>query len=56
VGQPARLRALRHAPRFSATPAGLDLPAMPPGSHAPAWEGEAGHSAAPCLPAAGRAH
>jgi hypothetical protein len=56
VGQPAMLRALRHAPRFSASPAGLDLPAMPPGSHAPAWEGEAGHSASPCLPAAGRAH
>ena len=34
---PATLRALRHAAVFSATPAGWDLPSMPPGSHPPAW-------------------
>jgi hypothetical protein len=56
VGQLATLRALRHAPRFSATPAGLDLPAMPPGSHTPAWEGQAGPSAPSGLPVPGRAH
>jgi hypothetical protein len=31
------LRALRHAAQFSATPAGFDRPAMPPGSHAAEW-------------------
>ena len=31
------LRAMRHAPQFSATPAAWPRPAMPPGSHAPAW-------------------
>jgi hypothetical protein len=37
AGQGATLRALRHAAVFSATPAGWDRPAMPPGSHPPAW-------------------
>ena len=32
-----RLRALRHAAQFSRTPAVWIRPAMPPGSHAPAW-------------------
>lgn len=32
-----RLRALRHTAQFSRTPAGWTRPAMPPGSHAPAW-------------------
>ena len=31
------LRAARHAARLSATPAGWDRPAMPPGSHPAAW-------------------
>ena len=31
------LRAVRHAPQFSVTPAQWRRPAMPPGSHAPAW-------------------
>jgi hypothetical protein len=35
--QPATLRALRHAARFSATPAHWDRPSMPPGSHPPVW-------------------
>ena len=39
AGQPATLRAMRHAARFSATPAGWSLPAMPPGSHPPQWSG-----------------
>lgn len=39
VGTPATLQALKHAPRFSATPAGLERPAMPPGSDPPAWSG-----------------
>lgn len=33
----ARLRAVRHAAWFSATPAVWVRPSMPPGSHAPAW-------------------
>jgi crotonobetainyl-CoA:carnitine CoA-transferase CaiB-like acyl-CoA transferase len=32
-----RLAALRHAARFSATPAGYTRPSMPPGSHALGW-------------------
>ena len=32
-----RLRAVRHAAVFSATPAGWDRPSMPPGSHPPLW-------------------
>jgi crotonobetainyl-CoA:carnitine CoA-transferase CaiB-like acyl-CoA transferase len=32
-----RLTAMRHAAQFSITPAGWDLPSMPPGTHAPAW-------------------
>jgi hypothetical protein len=32
-----RLSALRHAAQFSRTPAHFALPAMPPGTHAPAW-------------------
>jgi len=32
-----RMRATRHAARLSATPPRWDLPAMPLGSHAPAW-------------------
>lgn len=31
------LRAVRHAAMLSATPAGWDLPSVPPGSHPPAW-------------------
>lgn len=31
------LLAVRHAAQLSATPVGWDLPAMPPGSHPPAW-------------------
>jgi hypothetical protein len=34
---PATLRAMRHAAQFSATPARWVRPAMPPGSHPPAW-------------------
>lgn len=33
----SRLRAMRHAAQLSATPVRLDRPAMPPGSHPPAW-------------------
>lgn len=33
----ATLRAVRHAASFSVTPAAWDRPAMPPGSHPPAW-------------------
>ncbi len=36
-----RLCALRHAARFSRTPARWSRPAMPPGSHAAAWPGDA---------------
>jgi hypothetical protein len=32
-----RMRATRHAARLQATPTRWDLPAMPLGSHAPAW-------------------
>lgn len=32
-----RLVALRHAPKFSRTPAGWARPSMPPGSHSPVW-------------------
>lgn len=32
-----RLVALRHAPKFSRTPAGWARPSMPPGSHPPVW-------------------
>jgi crotonobetainyl-CoA:carnitine CoA-transferase CaiB-like acyl-CoA transferase len=32
-----RLRVLRHAAQFSATPARWSRPAMPPGTHPPAW-------------------
>ena len=32
-----RLVAVRHAARFSHTPAGWPRPSMPPGSHPPAW-------------------
>ena len=38
-GSAATLRAVRHAPAFSMTPAGFDRPSLPPGSHVPAWEG-----------------
>ena len=31
------LRAMRHAPTFSVTPAAWDHPSMPPGTHPPAW-------------------
>lgn len=34
-----RMTAVRHAARLSATPARWDLPAMPLGSHPPAWVG-----------------
>jgi crotonobetainyl-CoA:carnitine CoA-transferase CaiB-like acyl-CoA transferase len=34
------LRAVRHAARFSATPAAWLRPSMPPGSHALAWPGD----------------
>lgn len=34
----SRLRAMRHAAQLSATPVRLDRPAMPPGSHPPAWD------------------
>lgn len=37
AGQPATLRAMRHAARFSATPACWSGPSMPPGSHPPHW-------------------
>lgn len=32
-----RLMAVRHAARFSVTPAGWQRPSMPPGSHPPVW-------------------
>jgi hypothetical protein len=37
AGGHAVLRAVRHAAEFSETPARWVRPAMPPGSHAPAW-------------------
>jgi hypothetical protein len=33
------MRATRHAARLEATPPRWDLPAMPLGSHQPAWQG-----------------
>jgi hypothetical protein len=36
------LTTIRHAARMSATPVRWDLPAMPLGSHAPAWLARAG--------------
>lgn len=37
AGGHGTLRSVRHAPQFSATPAGFEWPAMPPGSHPPLW-------------------
>ena len=45
-GAPATLRAVRHAPVFSETPARWVRPSLPPGSHPPAWPPVAADAAA----------